>query len=117
MIYRKLDVNGDFTLGRKNEFASEAEAVTQAIYTRLWLWQGEWWEDLVNGLPMLQKILGYRNTQNAADILIRARIADTEGVLDVISFDSTFDESSRAYSCSAEINTLYGVVQITEVSF
>jgi hypothetical protein len=117
MIYRALDANGDFTLGRKNEFLSGVEAVTQAIYTRLWLWQGEWWEDLQSGLPMMQRILGYRNTQQAADILIQARIAETTGVLDVISFSSSFDQSTRAYTCSAEVNTLYGAVQITEVSF
>ena len=117
MIYRRLDANGDYTLGRKNEFVSGVEAVTQAIYTRLWLWQGEWWEDIQAGLPMLQRILGFRNTQAAADILIRARIAETEGVLDIISFSSSFNEQSRAYSCSAEVNTVYGTVSISEVSF
>lgn len=117
MIYRALDANGDFTLGRKNEFLSGVEAVTQAIYTRLWLWQGEWWEDLQSGLPMMQRILGFRNTKAAADILIRTRIAETEGVLDIISFSSSFDEATRAYSCTAEVNTKYGTVSISEVSF
>ena len=49
--------------------------------------------------------------------LIRARIAETTGVLSIISFESSFNEQTRSYSCSAEVNTLYGAVSITEVSF
>ena len=118
MIYRKLDNNGDYTLGQKSaDFVTDIDAVKQAIYTRLWLWQGEWWEDLLAGLPMLQRILGYRNTQAAADILIRARIAETAGVISLISFESSFDEQARAYTCSAEVNTQFGTITLSEVSF
>ena len=89
------------------------DAVAQAVYTRLKLYQGEWWEDIVDGLPMFQRILGYRNTQQAADILIRERIANTTDVSGIVDFNSSFDNSSRKYSCKATINTVYGIVEVS----
>lgn len=115
MIYRKLDIDGDYTMGRG--FAtvlSGTDAVAQAIKTRLLLWQAEWWEDLEEGLPMMQRILGYRNTQNAADILVKQRIEETTDVVNLISFESTFDERTRAYNCIAEVATRYGTITVSE---
>ena len=88
------------------------DAVAQAVYTRMKLYQGDWWEDIVDGLPMFNRILGFRNTQNAADILIRERIINTTDVSGIVDFDSSFDNSSRKYSCKATINTVYGTTQI-----
>ena len=118
MIYRKLDANKDYTLGRgAATVISGTDAVAQAVYTRLKLWQEEWWENIDEGLPVLQQILGYRYTQKAADILIRARILETTDIVNIISFSSTFDNETRAYSCSAEVATKYGQVNLLEVTF
>ena len=116
MIYRKLDADGDYVLGRgPATVISAVEAVAQAIKTRLFLWQGEWWEDRQEGLPMMQRILGYRNTQQAADILIRERILGTTDVVNLVSFSSSFDEKTRAYSYQAAVVTSYGEITISEV--
>ena len=115
MIYRKLDPDGDYTMGRGSATTlSGSDAVAQAIKTRLFLWQEEWWEDREAGLPMMQRILGFRNTQQAADILIRDRILETTDVVDMISFESTYNGSTRAYECNAEVVTAYGNIVITE---
>ena len=115
MIYRKLDENGDMIMGRGTAtFIQSSEAVGQAIKTRLLLWQGEWWEDLEEGLPMMQRILGFRNTQQAADILIRERILGTENVLNIISFDSSYDGDTRSYSYQSEVATAFGNIVISE---
>lgn len=117
MKYRALDSELDYTLGKNAQnFVSGVEAVAQAIYTRLYLLQGEWWEDLEDGLPLLQRILGYRNTRQAADILIRKRILETTGVTELYNFSSSFNEDARVYTFSCSVVTIYGQVAITEVT-
>jgi hypothetical protein len=118
MRYRKLDpTTKDYMLGQnQQDFLSGVDAVAQAIYTRLYLLQGEWWEDLEDGLPLMQRILGYRNTQNAADILIRKRIIETPNVLAMIDFVSEFNNDTRVYTFSCTVETAFGQVALTEVS-
>lgn len=117
MKYRKLDANLDYSFGQRSQnFVTGVEAVAQAVLTRLKLYQGEWWEDLENGLPLMQRILGFRNTKNAADILIRERISGTTGVLQMISFTSQFNNETRAYTCQAVVSTIYGEISLAEVT-
>lgn len=110
MIYRKLDASGDYVLGAGRQgFHFELNAVTQAIYTRLRLLQEEWWEDTQDGLPLFQAILG-RNGANkkAAELLIKARIEETEKVTGIASFSSVMDTVTRKYTFQAVVNTEYG---------
>lgn len=116
MKYRRLDSNNDYSFGRNaQDFASDREAVKQAIQTRLLLLQGEWWEDTAEGLPLFQSILGVRNisdNKQAADLLIQQRILGTTGVTSIATYTSTIDDSSRTYIISCDVNTVYGIVAV-----
>ena len=116
MKYRKLDSDGDYILGRRSsQVLQDIDAVKQAIFTRLWLWQEEWWENKELGLPMLQRILGYRLTCKAADLLLRERVLGTTGVTGIAAFDSTMNDDTRAYTFTITVNTVYGQTTISEV--
>ena len=66
MIYRRLDADYDYTFGQgKQDFVSGVDAVAQAIYTRLFLLFGEWWEDQKDGLPLWQSIIGVPGSPNS----------------------------------------------------
>jgi hypothetical protein len=120
MIYRRLDVNDDYILGSGQQtFVSGADAVRQAIYTRLKLLLEEWWEDNEDGLPLFQSILGARvNSQQAIDVIIRNRIQGTADVTDVYDFISSFDTQTRAYRFQCQVDTVYGELTLDqEVSF
>lgn len=114
MIYRRLDENWDYCFGRgKKDYLTDLDAVAQAIKSRLLLLYGEWWEDLAEGLPLFEQIIGGPATpsnKNAIDIIIRDRIADTQGVLSVVSFESSF--ADRAYKFTAYVETIYGNLAI-----
>lgn len=89
-------------------------AVSQAIKTRLLLLKGEWWEDLDDGLPLFQQILGQTGTKNnltIVDSLIKERIIETQDVTGIGEFSSTYEE--RKYSFTATVNTKYGSVSIS----
>lgn len=114
MIYRKLDENGDYTFGgNANSFVSDAQAVKQAVITRLRLLLYEWWENLEDGLPLFQKILANRDVERA-DSLIKERIQGTQNVKNILNYQSSWDNEHRVLSISCVLNTVFGVVVLDE---
>ena len=112
MKYRALDENGDYTFGR-NLFLRDREAVGQAILTRMKLLYGEWWENTDDGLPLFEKIFGVfvnDERKNAVDLIISGRISGTQGVQNIVRFESDFQ--NRTYSAQCVINTIYGEVTL-----
>ena len=115
MIYRKLDENGDYTFGSNgNCYLSGAEAVRQAVVTRLRLLLYEWWEDLEDGLPLWQRIMAQRD-RTQAEKAIRDRIASTQHVTAIKTFDCQWNVETRSLSVTANIDTEYGPAQVNEV--
>ena len=117
MKYRRL-TNGDYTFGSsKFDFVTGVEAVAQAVMTRLKLLQGEWWENLKEGLPLWQEILGNSGSTDYirhVDTIIKQRIAKTEGVKEIVSYEGSFNTQRREYSFVAKINTEFSENTIIE---
>ena len=112
---RRLDDNWDRVYGSGlDDFVCDKEAVAQIIQSRLRLWLGEWWENLSEGLPMFQKILGKKAASKIIiDNLIQKRIAGTPYVTGVASFSSELNIESRNYECSAIVDTSFGQIMIS----
>lgn len=94
---------GDYTMGKP--FLTKAAAVAQAIYTRLKLLQGEWWEQLDDGLPLFQNILGTRghpDNLHAVDLLVQARIIETPHVKQITDFHSSYENRTYTFRCNVE---------------
>lgn len=121
MIYRALDSNGDYTLGKNlHGFLFDAAAVAQAVKTNLKLLQGEWWESMATGLPLFQSILGQSGTPDhlkAVDLLIQQRILKTQGVASISAYQSTLDASVRQLTVTVTIATITGQTATVGVSF
>lgn len=118
MIYRALDANGDYSLGKGiQDFLTDAAAVAQAIKTNIQLLKGEWWEDIEEGLPLFQSILSQTGTPEnlqAVDMIIKDRISNTQGVASIQSFSSTY--INRRYSFLCTVTTLTGQTATVEVT-
>ena len=112
MKYRMLDKNGDYQFGHSlQDITYGVYAVAQAVKTRLLLFQGEWWEDMENGLPLFQRIIGQRFSQqdtSIVDSLIKERIITTENVAGISDFQSSYSPDSRNYSFECTIQTPFG---------
>lgn len=103
-------------------YVTGQDEIVQRIYTRLWRHLGEWFVNTSCGLPwyagpssIIQgrlspdgAILGSRDLRYA-DIWIRNEIAETEGVLRVVDFNTFFNTSTRVYSIRAQIVTEFGL--------
>jgi len=105
MIYRKLDSNGDYS--HAAYFRNEFEAVSQAVMTRLRLWEGEWFIDLQEGTPYLDGVMG-KYTSDTIDALIKERILNTEGVIEILEYSSSYNPDLRKYTITVKISTIYG---------
>lgn len=111
MKYRKLDENGDYTIGRRDEMYEGTEAVAQAVKTRLLFLFGEWWENRQDGTPLFEKVLGQRlrtdETPDEIDLVFSERISSTQGVSEITRFESKIEAESRAYTAEITIKTVY----------
>lgn len=116
MRYRKLDKDNDFATGHgiADFYADLPEAVAQAVLTRLRLWAGEWFEDVEEGTPYRQKVLGKYNLRRAAPA-IKRRMLQTPGVSSISEFTASYDGEARTLAVSATIHTVYGAAVIEEV--
>jgi len=114
---RRLDENWDPVYGSgTDDYIFDQEAVMQIIQSRLRLWRSEWWENLNEGLPMFQRILGKLGTSKAiVDRLIQNRILESPYVISITKFVSDFNGDSRRYECETTVNTEFGTVIVTNI--
>ena len=112
---RAIGANNDPQWGQgQGNFLTDLDAVRQIIYTRLLLFAGEWWADLLDGLPLWQSILGQGgNSVSQISSLIEARIQDTPYVTGLENVSASYTASTRAFQFSCQVNTQFGVVQVT----
>lgn len=115
MKYRRLDENGDYTFGRNRQnFLTDIDAVAQAIKTRLLLLYGEWWEDMTDGLPLWQRMIGSVGSdenRQVLDIIVKERIEGTLHVQRVLNYVSEI--SNRKYSFDCLVVTDFGNLNVS----
>ena len=114
MTVRKLDPDtGDIATSGVTFLSGDLE-VAQTVKTRLRLFLGEYFRDITDGTDWFGSILSKTTALSAKDAIIRRRIIQTEGVVGITRYRSTFDESTRTFSIDAEILTTDGVIEIRE---
>ena len=110
MRYRALSADGDYTIGRAQQFLVDSPAcVAQAVRTRLALHAGEWFLDNAEGTPYETEILG-AGTAGTRDLSVKERILSTPGVSEILSYSSTV--SDRTFSVAVVISTVYGTTSL-----
>lgn len=115
ITYLRLDPNYDPIFDPAASL-TDLGAVTQAIQTRLLLFQGEWWENLNEGTPLFQSILGGRasgKNLQAMQLALSQRIAGTPYVASVLNVNETFSDAKRRLSFSATAQTAFGTASVT----
>ena len=108
MRYRKLDQNGDYSMGHglSDWLVNTPATVGQAVKTRMSLFAGEWFANVNDGLP-LQAILGFGNLLQC-DYAVTQVISNTPGFMDFANYQSYYNQSSRTFMPTATIDTIYG---------
>ena len=121
MKYRKLTNTGDYSFGaNKKDYVEGTEAVAFAIRTRILLFYNEWWEDIGQGIPMFQSIVGQTNpdlVKRSIASLVEKRILEINEVSTVNSIDVEVNKRTRTISMSCNVTTTDGEVTEIEVVF
>ena len=107
MRYRRLDANGDYSMGhgQADYLVNTPQTVAQAVQTRLNLFLGQWFLNTADGTPWNTAVLG-RNAKATADLAIQARVLGTPGVTGIATFASTL--LGRVYTITnLRITTIY----------
>ncbi len=109
-----LDANNDPVFN--NTPLSGTDAVAQAILTRLRLFYGEWWEDLSQGLPVFQQILGQLASASglaAMQLAVARVISGTPYVTSVTSLTLSFNNGVLNFQAS--VQTAFGPVTVSNL--
>ena len=113
MKYRKLDNNGDYSFGSGfSDFVYDKNAIGEAIKTKILLFYGEWWEQIDDGIPMFQSILGAYDTETvklASNRLMIDRIRQVDGVTGVS--EAKTNVIGRKLYLSYRVDTIYGQIE------
>jgi hypothetical protein len=113
ITYLKLDADGDPIMNPAAAY-TDKDAVKQAILTRLLLFMGEWWEDLNEGTPWFQIVLGTPATPNNQQVWAQALAARITGAPYVTAIQNlTFSFTNRAFKLNASVQTQFGTVDIS----
>lgn len=97
--------------GGADYYVDNREAVAQSVLTRLRLWRGEWYLNTQEGTPYYQEVLG-KNKESTAVQALYKRIRDTEGVLRITDFSTTYDADTRQMYFELTIDTIYGEITV-----
>jgi hypothetical protein len=114
---RALSPTGEPLQGNgQANFLSDIDAVAQIIRTRLLLLQGEWWEDLADGTPLFQTVLGGggdQRSQQAAALVFTQRVLGAPYVNSVSNVTTGWNSATRTFTFTQQANTAFGTITIT----
>lgn len=119
MRYRKLTPSGDYSFGngQLDFWRDVPEAVGQVVLTGLRLWLGEWYLNILDGVPYIQGVLG-KHSQTEADITIQDAILGFQGVVDIQNFKSVVDPQTRKYSVvEVDVDTIFGPTSVQVANY
>jgi len=113
--YRNI-VNGEPQWGQgQGNYVSGIQAVALLIQTRLLLFQGEWFLNLTDGMPLFQSILGQNADPNVINAFIQQRILATPYVISASNVSGSFNQSTGQLNYSADVMTVFGPIAVTNV--
>ena len=108
MKIRRLDSNGDWDFGHSvsSYYIDNAQSVGLNIITRLREWYRDCFFALDKGIDYPTR-LGSFNQKENLDNDIQYIILNSQDVIDITEFDSTFDRNTRHYTFSAKVLHIY----------
>ena len=106
MIFRNLDVNGDWTFGKgKNDYLTKNNAIALNIKTRLLSWVNDCFFDMTAGIDWNNRLQKSQNQFLEPDIT--ELILKTDDVTGITSVQSQYNSETRTFNIQYTINTVY----------
>lgn len=91
---------------------SRTDQIAQNLAIRLRFFQGEWYLNILAGVPYYQYFLIKAPNQIQVDSFLMDEISNTNGVLDITSYSSVYNSQKRQYFVNFECTTITGNIQL-----
>lgn len=114
MTVRRLDPDTGDIITSGNQFLTEREEIAQTIKTRLRLFSGEYFRNITDGTAWFETILNKNTSISAKDAVIKQRILQTNGVVNLVTFESDYEINQRSFTITAEVLTEFGLIEIEQ---
>lgn len=101
-------VNFDLVLTEGNN------SIKQALKIRLLFFVNDWYLDINEGIPFYENIYDKNISLTEVDNIIKTVILKTDGVNEIISYNSNFNKETRKFNIDFKVNTIYGEVSLQE---
>ncbi len=88
---------------------SAKPTVSQLLRINLQTFLGEWFLDSSVGIPYHQRVFGKHTNTRAVDLIFQTKIIETPGVIELKSFHSTLNHSTREYGVTFVVRTAEGL--------
>jgi hypothetical protein len=98
--------------GRSLQRIGGLDSIAQSLRTRLSFFRGEWFLDEFFGVPYFQSVLGKFPLAGVREVF-RAIIADTPGVLDILTLSLVPSGTVRAFRLEFKVSTDLGELALT----
>ncbi len=110
MIDLELDpITNDLTF-RNFDFGliDDTKQIMQNLAIRLRFVLGEWYLDITQGIPYFQEFFIKNPNQIHIESVLKTEIVRTRGILELISFASSFDKRRRIFSVNFRARSISG---------
>lgn len=84
-----------FINGETPVASSQQDVVAQRLKVRLNTFFGEWFLDTSIGIPYFEQVLTKGFDKQSIDALFQAEILSDDGVMELVSYNSTLDSQTR----------------------
>lgn len=111
-IRRNLDTNDDIKV---DDFVEDKDVVLLAVKSRLQFFKGEWFLDIEDGTPYFQDILVKPARLRLIEGIIKRRIIETPGIIELNFFDLQFVKGTRKLNIDFEAIDQFGNTLIASV--
>lgn len=83
--------------------------VAQRLKIRLQTFQGEYFMNLQAGVPYYQRIFGKIKNKSTIDTIFQSEILADEGVIELVDYQSTLDNTLRFLTVTFSVRTSDGI--------
>jgi len=98
--------NFDLTL------VDSTDQIAQNLAIRLRFFLAEWFLDIESGIPYYQDILIKAPNQFRVESVIKEEIINTDGIVEILSFSTNFNERDRKFTVSFSCDSVSGVINL-----
>jgi hypothetical protein len=117
MIDFALDPTSGDLIFKDFDFAlvGGVDQIAQNLAIRLRFIQGEWFLNILAGIPYYQYFFIKNPNQIQVETFLKNEIANTRGVINITSFSSNFDGVNRKFSVNFGCRTLDGNLEMEQI--